>query len=146
MNVAKCLLFALLALPFAELAVFIIVIVAVGLLAAVALQAASSLAGLMVLRLAGGAHISRVRAALNSGRVTALSTDGTGSLTLLAGILMLIPGFITDLIGFVLLVGTFFRRALQAAADDGVIDLPPEQWRQIDDQRLTDRRDDTRKP
>jgi UPF0716 protein FxsA len=146
MNMAKYLLFALLALPFAELTALIVVIVAVGLLAAVALQVASSFAGLMVLRHAGGAHISRVRAALESGRVTALSADGTGSLTLLAGILLLIPGFITDAIGLVLLIGTLFRRGPHTAANDGVIDLPPEQWHQIDEARLADRRDDARKP
>jgi UPF0716 protein FxsA len=142
MNVAKWLLFALLALPIAEFAAFIVVVVALGLLAALALQAASSFAGLMVLRHAGGAHISRVRAALDAGSVTALRADGTGSLTLLAGILLLVPGFITDLIGLVLLLGTMLRRETMPAANDGVIDLPPEQWHQIEEPRLMDRRDD----
>ncbi len=142
MNVAKWLLFALLALPLAELTAFIFVVVALGFLAAVALQAASSFAGLMILRHAGGAHISRVRAALGQGSVTALSADGTGSLTLLAGILMLIPGFITDITGLLLLAGSLLRRETPPAANDGIIDLPPEQWRQIDDPRLADRRDE----
>jgi len=145
MNVAKWLLFALLALPIAELAALIVVVATLGLLAAVALQAASSFAGLMVLRHAGGAHISRVRAALDEGSVTALSADGTGSLTLLAGILLMIPGFITDALGLLLLVFTMLRPGPQNAADDGVIDLPPEQWHQIDDPRLVDSRDDGRK-
>ncbi len=145
MNVAKWLLFALLALPIAELAAFIIVVVALGLLAALALQAASSFAGLMVLRHAGGAHISRVRAALDEGRVTALRADGTGSLTLLAGILLLVPGFITDLIGLVLLLGTLLRGGPAPAASDGVIDLPPEQWHQVEEPKLADRRDGNRK-
>ena len=144
MNVAKWMLFALLALPVAEFAAFVIVVVVLGLLAALALQAASSFAGLMVLRHAGGAHISRVRAALDEGRVTALSADGTGSLTLLAGILMLIPGFITDAIGLVLLLATAFRRA-PAATDNGVIDLAPEQWHQVEDPQLTARRGDERR-
>ena len=145
MNVAKWLLFALLALPIAEFAAFIIVVVALGLLAALALQAASSFAGLMVLRHAGGAHISRVRAALDEGSVTALRADGTGSLTLLAGILLLVPGFITDLIGLVLLLGALLRSEPASAANDGVIDLPPEQWHQVEEPKLTDRRDGNRK-
>ncbi len=139
MNVAKWLLFALLALPFAELAAFVAVAATVGLLAAVALQIAISLAGLTLLRHAGGAHISRVRAALDSGSVTALSADGTGSLTLLAGILLLVPGFITDFVGLIVLLSTLFRRPTPAAAKDGIIDLPPEQWHPVEDPRLTDR-------
>lgn len=137
MNMAKWLLFALLALPLAELAVFIAVAVALGLLAALALQAAVSFAGLMLLRHAGGAHISRVRAALDSGRVKALSADGAGSLILLAGILLLVPGFITDLIGVLALLAAAFRRP-PARPADGVIDLPQEQWHHVDEPRLTD--------
>jgi len=144
MNVAKWLLFALLALPFAELTTFIVVAVVIGFLPAVALQALCSFAGLMILRHAGGAHISRVRTALDEGRVTALSADGTGSLTLLAGILLLVPGFITDAIGLVLLVVAALQPRAQPAASDGVVDLPPEQWHQIEDPRLADRRDKTR--
>ena len=145
MNVAKWLLIALLALPLAELAALIVVIVALGLAWAVLLQAASSFAGMMVLRHAGGTHISRVRVAVDQGNVTALSADGTGSLTLLAGILLLIPGFITDVAGLLLLIGAMFRRSPQHAADNGVIDLPPEQWHQIDDPVLSDRRGDDHK-
>jgi UPF0716 protein FxsA len=139
MNVAKWLLFALLALPFAELAAFVAVATALGFLSAVALQMAISLGGLMLLRHAGGAHISRVRTALNSGSVTALRADGTGSLTLLAGILLLIPGFITDVVGLVVLLSTLFRGPPPPPPNDGIIDLPPEQWHPVDDPRLTDR-------
>jgi len=119
-------------------------VVTLGLLAAVALQAASSFAGLTVLRHAGGAHISRVRAALDEGRVTALSADGTGALTLLAGILLLIPGFITDTIGLIMLIGTMLRGE-PPRPDEGIIDLAPEQWHQVEDPRLSDRRDAARK-
>ncbi len=145
MNVAKWLLIALLALPLAELAALTAVVVALGLLWAVALQAASSFAGVMVLRYAGGAHISRVRAAVGQGSISALSADVTESLTLLAGILLLVPGFITDLVGLALLFGTIFRSGPQSPPGDGVIDLPPEQWRQSDDPALSDRRGDDRR-
>jgi UPF0716 protein FxsA len=144
MNVAKWLLFVLLALPFVELAAFVAIAAALGLLAAVALQMAISLGGLMLLRHAGGAHISRVRAALDSGSVTALRADGTGSLTLLAGILLLIPGFITDLVGIIALLSTLFRRP-PPPANDGIIDLPAEQWHPVEDARLPDRSDGPRR-
>ena len=141
MNVAKWLLFVLLALPFAELVAFVAVAMALGFLAAAALQMAISLGGLMLLRHAGGAHISRVRAALDSGSVTALRANGTGSLTLLAGILLLIPGFITDVVGLVVLLTTLFRGPSPPPKNDGIIDLPPEQWHPVEDPRLTNRSD-----
>ncbi len=148
MNVAKWLLLALLALPFLELAVFIAVVETIGFAWALTLVLASSLAGLLVLRHAGGSHIARVRVALGEGSYSALQADSSGGLVLLAGILLLIPGFITDLLGLLLLIGPL-RRALGAAfrggspatRGDGVVDLPPEQWRRVPDPALPDRRD-----
>jgi UPF0716 protein FxsA len=146
MNVAKWLLIALLALPMAELTAFIIVAVIIGLVWALLVQMACSFAGLLVLRHAGGTHVSRVRAALDEGRVTALSADGTGALTLLAGILLLIPGFITDLVGLLLLLGTNFGGGHSPPASDGIVDLEREQWRQVDDPALPDRREHDDRP
>jgi UPF0716 protein FxsA len=151
MNVAKWLVLALLFLPLAELIVFIAVAESIGFLLAVALVMAASLAGAMVLRHAGGNHIARVRAAMGQTSFTALQADGAGSITLLAGILLLVPGFITDIIGLVLLAGPL-RRGLAAilglhrtaARTDGVVDLEPEQWHQVPDAELLDRRE--RKP
>jgi UPF0716 protein FxsA len=147
MNVAKSLLLALLALPFLELAAFIAVAQAIGFLPALALLLATSLVGALVLRHAGGNHIARVRLALSEGGVTALQADGDGALTLLAGILLLIPGFITDAIGILLLLGPL-RRMLGArfglrpapGRPDGVVDLEPEQWRRVPDPALPRRR------
>jgi UPF0716 protein FxsA len=148
MNVAKYLLLALLALPVMELAAFIAVAAAIGFLPALALIAAGSFAGLLVLRHAGGNHISRMRAALGQSRFTALEADGAGTLTLLAGILLLIPGFITDALGLLLLIAPL-RRALATAFGggqttpraDGVVDLAPEQWHRVPDRELPDRSD-----
>ena len=152
MNVAKWLLVALLALPFMELAAFIAVAEAVGFLWALLLVVATSMAGAMVLRHAGGNHIARIRVAMAEGSFTALQADSAGSLTLLAGILLLIPGFITDVLGLLLLLAPL-RRALGAllglrpapARADGVVDLEPEQWHQVPDAALTDRREDERR-
>ena len=152
MNVAKWLLLALLALPILELAVFIAVASSIGFLWALSLLAATSLAGAMVLRHAGGNHIARVRVAMADGGFTALQADSAGTLTLLAGILLLIPGFITDILGFLLLLAPL-RRMLSALLGlksqptraDGVVDLAPEHWHQVPDAALTDRREDERK-
>jgi UPF0716 protein FxsA len=147
MNVAKWLLLALLALPLAELAVFIAVAQTIGLLWALVLMAATSMTGAMVLRHAGGNHIARVRVAMGAGGFTALQADSAGALTLLAGILLLIPGFITDALGLLLLLaplrralGALLGRKLAPGRADGVVDLEPAQWHQVPDAALTDRR------
>ncbi len=148
MNVAKWLLLALLALPFMELAVFIIVAEEIGFLSAMMLIIVSTMAGAMVLRHAGGSHIARMRVAVGTNNFTSLQADGPGTLTLLAGILLLIPGFITDVLGLLLLLAPL-RRALAAlfglrakpAPSDGVVDLGREQWHQVPDPALSDRRD-----
>ena len=147
MNVAKWLLLALLALPLAELAVFIAVAASIGFAWGLALLLAGSLAGALVLRHAGGNHIARVRVALGEGHFTALQADSSGFLVLLAGILLAIPGFITDIVGLLLLIAPL-RRLLGAALrggappprSDGVVDLAPEQWQRVPDPALPDRR------
>ena len=152
MNVAKWLMLALLALPLAELAAFIAVAATIGFAWALALVLAGSLAGALVLRHAGGSHIARVRVALGDGGATALQADSAGFLILLAGILLLIPGFITDALGLALLVGPL-RRALASILGrqtaqprrDGIVDLEPEQWRRVPDPALPDRRDNDEK-
>ena len=151
MNVAKWLLLAVLALPLMELAVFIAVAAMIGFGWAVLLVFAGSFAGVMVLRHASGGHIARVRVAVGEGRFTSLQADSEGMHTLLAGILLLIPGFITDVAGLLLLVGPL-RRAVAAAfgfgasaRSDGVVDLEPEQWRRVGDPALPNRQEDEHK-
>ena len=139
MNVAKWVLLAVLALPFAELAAFVAVAATIGFAWALLLVVATSLAGGVLLRHAGGNHIARMRVALGGGNISALQADGTGSLVLLAGFLLLIPGFITDAIGALLLLvplGAALRRGPPAHSPDGVVDLEPEQWHQVPDPSL----------
>jgi UPF0716 protein FxsA len=152
MNVAKWLLLAVLVLPLMELAVFIAVAAIIGFGWALTLLLFTSFAGALVLRHAGGSHIARVRVALGEGNFTALQADGSGALTLLAGILLLIPGFITDVVGLLLLIaplqralGALLRRGQPQARGDGVVDLSPEQWRRVPEPTLPDRREDERK-
>jgi UPF0716 protein FxsA len=153
MNVAKWLLLTVLALPLLELLVFVAVAAQIGFAWAFLLVVATSFAGAMVLRHAGGNHIARIRVAMGEGSFTSLQADSSGGLILLAGILLLIPGFITDVLGLLLLVGPL-RQALTALfgcgspppGSDGLVDLPPEQWRRVPDPTLPDGRDNGRKP
>ena len=151
MNVAKWLLLAIVALPLVELAVFIAVAATIGFVWALSLLLATSLAGGLVLRHAGGSHIARARVALNEGSMSSLQADGHGTLILLAGILLLIPGFITDVAGLLLLIAPLHRglgallfRGPPQPRGDGVVDLPPEQWRRVPGPVLPDQREDDR--
>jgi len=113
-----------------------------------------SFAGILMLRHAGGSHIARIRVAMTEANFSALQADTTGGLILLAGILLLIPGFITDAIGLALLIAPL-RRALLGLAGlrpsaarrpaDGVVDLEPEQWHRVPDPALSGRRDNDRR-
>jgi UPF0716 protein FxsA len=142
MNVAKWLLLALLALPLAELAVFILVASHIGFALAMMLVLAGMFAGGLVLRHAGGSHIARVRVALDQGSFTALQADGRGGAFLLAGILLLIPGFITGALALLVLAGTLFRQQQPVPRGDRVVDLEPEQWQRVPDPVLPDRSGD----
>jgi UPF0716 family protein affecting phage T7 exclusion len=143
-NVAKWALLALLALPFLELAVFVAVTAMIGF--GWALVAGSAI-GLLILRRAGGSHIARMRVALDQGSFTALQADASGGAILIGGILLLIPGFITDIAALCLLIPPL-RHAVRVASghvvaparNNGVVDLPPEQWRQVPDPSLPDQR------
>lgn len=156
MNVAKSLLLgtilAVLLLPVLELAAFVAVAAEIGFFPALALIAAGSFAGVLILRHAGGNHIARVKVALGEGSFTALQADSSGGFILLAGILLAMPGFITDVLGLLLLItplrqaiGAAFGRGQRAQRADGVVDLPPEQWRRVPDPELPDRRNNARK-
>lgn len=153
MNVAKWLVLALLALPLAELAVFIAVAAAWGFVLALALLIGLSLAGGVILRRAGGNHVQRVRMAMRDGfgrqEFSALSADSTGGLTLLGGFLLAVPGLITGAIGLLILLVPLWRALTGAAVGrrpppppDGVVDLEPEQWRRVDDPQLPGRERD----
>ena len=74
---------------------------------------------------------------------------GTGGLILLAGILLALPGFITDIAGLLLLLAPLWRavnrklgRAAPPGRTDGVVDLEPEPWHRVDDPALPGRRPD----
>ena len=117
MNVAKWLLLAIVALPVAELVVFIAVAAAIGFGWALLLVLGTSFAGGLLLRQAGGNHIARMRVAMNEGLArgsfTTVQADGAGAATLFAGFLLLIPGFITDALALLVLIGPL-RLALAA--------------------------------
>lgn len=147
MSLVKWAIFGLLALPLAELIVFIAVAYQIGVLAALALAILTSLLGMAAIRSAGRREIERVRTALGDRVVTRVELDGPGFLTVIAGFLLILPGFITDVIGLLLLfpptrhlLHATLRRAIARAGtappEPGVVDLAPDQWRHVPDERI----------
>ncbi|SEQ54673.1 UPF0716 protein FxsA [Faunimonas pinastri] len=100
---------AILFLPVAEIAVFIAVGRHIGIAATLLLVVLSALAGSILLRNNGLMTVRRMRSDLAGGRIPGPSLlDGMTSA--LAGVLLLVPGFITDVLGIAILIP--FTRAL----------------------------------
>jgi UPF0716 protein FxsA len=89
--------------PIAELAVVIQVGQAIGVWWTIALLIADSILGSILMRAQGRAAWRRFNEALHAGRVPAREVLD-GGLVMFGGLLLLTPGFITDVLGLVLLV------------------------------------------
>lgn len=87
----------------AEFTVFVWVADSVGWLDAVALSLLVSLAGVWLTKRAGLGAARRIQEASDQGRVPSREV-ADGALILLAGLLLLVPGFVTDVFGAALLV------------------------------------------
>lgn len=95
--------FLLLAIPLLEIAVFVVVGQEIGLLATLALVLATAIAGSILLRIQGFGVMARVQKTLHEGRVPGRELVH-GLMILIAGILLLTPGFVTDTLGFLLFI------------------------------------------
>jgi len=95
--------FFVLLLPLLEIAGFVIVGREIGALATVGLVILSSLAGSMLLRHQGFGVMARVRAEMDAGRDPGRQL-AHGAMIVLAAILLIIPGFITDIFALLLLL------------------------------------------
>jgi len=151
MSLVKWAIFGLLMLPFVEIAVFVAVALKLGVLAALALTILTSLAGMAIVRNAGQGEIARVRDAFGDRTIRRLELNGTGVLTVLGGFLLVIPGFVTDVLGALLLFPPtqhLLRAALRRAvagtaaptAPPGVVDLTPDQWTRVPEGQISDDR------
>ncbi|MEZ5926268.1 MAG: FxsA family protein [Hyphomicrobiaceae bacterium] len=98
----------LILVPLAELAVIIKVGGLIGVLPTIALLVGMAVLGTVLLRLQGLAVLRRTEKAMTAGEVPIQSAlDGIG--LLVAGALMLTPGFLTDIVAVALLVPTVRR-------------------------------------
>ena len=97
------LLLLFLILPIAELYVIIKVGEAIGILPTLAILILDGFVGAALARSQGRAAWERFNRALSEGRVPARETYD-GAMIILGGALLLTPGFITDIFGFILLI------------------------------------------
>ena len=147
MSLVKWAIFGLLMLPFVEIAIFVAVALKLGILTALALTILTSLGGMAVIRRAGSSDVPRVRTAFGERTISRIEVDGRGILTVLGGFLLVLPGFLTDIAGALLLlpptqraIGAALRRAVgrmeRASGRPDVVDLPPEEWRRVPEERI----------
>jgi UPF0716 protein FxsA len=97
--------------PLAELVAAIAVAHAIGVLLTVLLLVAGLPVGTWLMRAEGRATLRRIRAALAAGRSPGVEAVD-GALALAGGPLLIIPGFITDVLGLALLVPLVRRRVV----------------------------------
>lgn len=128
-------------LPLAEMAAFVAIALAIGWFPAVCLFLATTIVGLLLLRRSGSADIDRFRDAFRREGFRAIHLESPGLGPMLGGILLVFPGFITDVVGALLLIPAvrrgIRRRIARARAarrrqrEPSVVDLTPKEWRQI---------------
>ncbi len=97
------LLLLLVAVPAVEIAAFIHVGGRIGTLPTILLTLFTAALGVWLVRLQGVMALADFHRAMREGREP-FTTMLAGGLLLLAGLLLLIPGFVTDAIGFMLLI------------------------------------------
>jgi UPF0716 family protein affecting phage T7 exclusion len=144
MRLIKLIAIGLLAWPAVEIVAFVCVSAAVGFANAVFLLLLMSFAGLFVLRHFSG-DVTRFRAA----GIAAAPLDRPRMAPGLGGILLLIPGFVTSVLGVVMLFPVSRRWLLagcrrvfaagRGPAHPDIIDLAPNEWRPLPSPRLPQR-------
>lgn len=122
----------------AEIATYVVVIDAWGFGAALAIGFGSLVLGFLVLAKLGQ-NMGEVFAGAG-GRIVQLSFNGlfSGGLLIAGALLLILPGFLTDFVGLLLIGASWGLKLLPARfspvsspireANDGITDLRPEEW------------------
>jgi len=93
----------LLAWPLAEIAAFVIVGREIGVLSTIGLILLTGMVGIILLRVQGFGVLRRAQAEIDAGRDPSREI-ANGAMILVAGILLLLPGFLTDILGILLFI------------------------------------------
>lgn len=129
----------LLAWPFLEIAGFIIVGEAIGVLPTIALTLATSALGAALLRHQGTALLADMQRSIRSDGLSGRQL-GHGALMSIGALLLILPGFVGDLVGLMLFVPAFRALAIALLGRNlkvvvvggkrsGTVDLDPAEWR-----------------
>ena len=94
---------ALVAIPIIEIALFIEIGGWIGLWPTIGVVILTALVGTLLLRQQGFATINDLQNRLNEGRDPSVAL-AHGAMILVAGVVLLTPGFFTDAVGFLLLI------------------------------------------
>lgn len=143
----KWLLAGLVALMAVEITAFATVAALIGLPQALLLMAATSLLGVVVLRHPGRSRLNQMHDAVSQTGLTGIEAGGNAFLSAASGILLLLPGFITDAAGFVLLlppvrqwIGARLLAYIQGSqAGPAVVDLDRRDWSHVPDRQINSR-------
>jgi UPF0716 protein FxsA len=141
MNPGKLILFGFLALPFLEIAAFWLVASKIGFFSAFFLLLAGSTAGIVLMTWLGRRFLARVMTSLQERNHADLAARPGSIMTGAGAVLIAIPGFITDIIGFALLLPPVQRWiaatfAVRTERTDSVIELEDGEWRRMPDRRI----------
>ncbi|MET0278352.1 MAG: FxsA family protein [Pseudorhodoplanes sp.] len=144
MPVGRLILLGLLGLVVAEAAVFLTVAQVIGSLPALVLLFASSILGGLVLGRMGRRLAGRLADMMSRRDLSATEASG-GLLTMIGGILLVLPGFLTDIAGLLLLVPAIQRKLIDAPQfrrtrpGGEVLELDRSQWRDLPDSHIEER-------
>ncbi len=95
--------FLIFLVPVLEIATFVVVGSHIGVLATLLLVMATSVAGAALLRIQGLGTLARIRAQVDRGALPDREL-AHGAMILVAGLLLLMPGFLTDVVGLLLFI------------------------------------------
>jgi UPF0716 protein FxsA len=147
MSLLKWVFIGLFILPLAEIAALLLVAAMIGWPLTIVCFLATSAIGAFLLQKSGGSELGRLRRAIGTDGLRGLHLETPGLGPVLAAILLVIPGFVTDIVGAALLLPVCrrwaaamleraARRRRQRPRDKSappVIDLEPGEWHQEPD-------------
>ena len=131
-----------LAVPLIEIALFIMVGQAIGLGPTLLLVLLSAVAGVLIIRWQGMALLRTIQATMGRGLLPGQTLADT-MMIWFGGALLVVPGFFTDFVGLVLLIGPvrhLVYRLLQSRMRPADIGSVGSTWRQSDPTTLKDQR------
>jgi UPF0716 protein FxsA len=141
----KSIFIGFLLLAAVEITVFIAVAREMGIGIVLLLVLAGTIAGVLILKWAGRVQIDKVRRAVAAR--TPITLESADLMLVVAGILLVLPGFVTDAIGLALLLPPVRRSVAQTSRRfvhrdrprDAVVELERDEWRRVQDDQIEDR-------